>query len=105
MHAGAWMRIARRQGGVLSRDQLVETGLSVRQADMLVERGVLIRAGREVLRLAGAPWHEHTALWIARLSTRGVLIGSSAAMLWGLIPPPPLVWIAVAPDRRVRVPG
>ncbi|HJQ01069.1 MAG TPA: DUF559 domain-containing protein, partial [Jatrophihabitans sp.] len=32
-------------------------------------------------------------------------IGSSAAMLWGLIPPPPLVWIAIPVDRRVRAPG
>lgn len=106
MHAGAWTRIARRQAGVLTRDQLASVGISARQTDLLVERGILIRAGRCVLRVAGASWHEHTQMWIATLSTRGVLVGSSAAALWGLIPPPlPPVWVAVPTGRRVRAPG
>jgi predicted transcriptional regulator of viral defense system len=102
MHASAWTRIARRQAGVLRRDQLAKAGLTQRQADRLVDRGVLVRTGRSVLRVAGAPWHEHTALWMATLATRGVLIGSSAAALWGMIDQPPSqIWLAIPADRRV----
>jgi very-short-patch-repair endonuclease len=104
MHSGAWMKLARRQAGVLSRAQLLMAGLSARQSDLLVRRGVLLRAGRGVLRLAGAPWHEHTALWIAMLSTQGILIGPSAAAVWGLTPAPHVVWVAIPPGRRVVAP-
>jgi hypothetical protein len=100
------MRIARRQAGVLSRDQLTVVGLTRRQVERLVDRGVLVRAGRSVLRVAGAPSHEHTAMWVATLATRGVLIGSSAAALWGLISRPPTqVWIAIPTNRRVVAPS
>jgi very-short-patch-repair endonuclease len=101
-----WMAVARRQGGVLSRDQCRGAGLTPREVDGLLRRGALLRMGSGVLRLAGAPFSEDTRHWHAVLATRGVLIASSAAYLWQLLEHPPAqVQIAVGSQRRVHGPA
>jgi very-short-patch-repair endonuclease len=101
----AWMKVARRQGGVLTRAQCREHGLTDRQIDGLITNGCLNRAGYGVLRVAGTPVQPDTSMWTAVLATRGALVCASAAFLWQMLDePPPMVQIAVARQRRVIAP-
>ncbi len=98
----AWMAVARRQSGVVSRVQLRSTGLTDDQVDHLVRTGQLSPMGRGTFRSAAAPATLDGSLWRAVLATGGVLVGSSAAHLWQLIPEPPDV-VQVAVDRQRQV--
>ncbi len=100
------MSIARRQFGVIGRDQCRAAGLSDRQIDSLISRGCLRSAGRGVLRVAGAPVQPETAMWSAVLATRGVLVATSAAFVWQLVPVPPrYLQLAIPADRRAVAPA
>lgn len=102
-----WTRIARRQYGVISRNQLNLAGVSDRQIDLLVASGALQTFGYGVWLAAPAPASYESQLWRAVLVTGGVIVGRTAAHLWGLIDDPGAqVDIAVQPERRVSaVPG
>lgn len=75
-----WQDTARRQCGIIRRDQLRAGGLSDRQIDRVLARGDLRSAGpRGVLTVAGAPSSPEAAWWVAVLATGGVLSHVSAA--------------------------
>ncbi|MGI8667063.1 MAG: DUF559 domain-containing protein [Jatrophihabitans sp.] len=101
-----WMAIARRQAGVISRQQCLSSGLSAAQVNGLMKRGALVRLECGVLRVAGAPVRADTILWRAVLATRGILMGPAAGYLWQLLPecPDPLE-ILIDPGRRIAIPS
>lgn len=80
------LRLASRQHGLLTRQQSCAHGLSRRDLDSLVGRGVLICLSRRVLRLAGSRTTTEQR-WMAAVLDVGrgsVLSHGSAAALWGL---------------------
>lgn len=97
-----WSRLARRQGGLISRDQLRSLGVERGQVTVLIGNGLLEKLGRGVLRSTASPAVPETRLWRAVLLTRGVLVASSAAYLWGMLDEvPEPVPVAVNRDRRL----
>lgn len=98
---------ARTQHGILTRQQLVDVGVSASAVDSWVRRGRLVRQHAGVYRLAGAP-----PTWRAEL-TAAVLAGGpgavashrAAAFLWGLVTDQPDVEISVSPSRSARLQG
>ncbi len=90
-----WDRVARRQAGVLTRAQLVTTGLSDRQVDAMVVAGRLCRTGyRGVYRAVGAPDTGECRVWAAVLGAGSVLSYLSAATWWD---------VPVEPDGRIHI--
>jgi very-short-patch-repair endonuclease len=80
-----WTRLARAQHGVISRGQLSRCGQSPAQIARLIRRGLLIRQCAGVYRAAPAQASFESALWVAVLATRGVLGGTTASYLWGMV--------------------
>jgi very-short-patch-repair endonuclease len=80
----AWRAIARAQSGVVSRPQLVASGMSPATASRLCDRGLLDRVAHGVYLVGGAPLTYRARLWVAVLATNGVLGFATAAELWGL---------------------
>ncbi|MDQ2837247.1 MAG: DUF559 domain-containing protein [Actinomycetota bacterium] len=80
-----WVRLARSQHGVLSRRQLIRAGLTEAQLVGLLDKAILCRQGAGVYRVTPAPASFDAALWVAVLATGGVLYGSTAAYLWGMV--------------------
>lgn len=98
------MRLARRQGGVVSRRQALSCGLSGAQVDYLVRSGQLLRENRAgVYRSAAAPATADSARWAAVLATRSVLSHSAAAHLWEFPVPDDGLLHVTAPARRRTV--
>jgi Transcriptional regulator, AbiEi antitoxin len=79
-----WRAIARSQGGVVSRRQLLGHGLSSAAIGRLTGRGVLEPAARGVYLVGGAPLTYRARLWIAILATDGMLAYGTAAELWAI---------------------
>lgn len=80
-----WTRLARSQHGVVSRAQLRNCGLNADRIKALVRASMLVRQGRGVYRAAPAHASFEAALWVAALLTDGVLGGSTASYLWGMV--------------------
>ncbi len=80
-----WHDIAKRQAGVITRAQLVATGLRVRQVDaMVVSARIAATQYRYVYRVVGAPDTPDSQAWAAVLGARSVLSYLSAAWWWEL---------------------
>lgn len=78
------LEIAARQHGVVTRQQAFKAGMSRRQVDAALDRGLLVTVHRGVYRAAGAkPTFEQSVL-AACLAARGVASHSTAATLWQL---------------------
>ncbi|HLY33800.1 MAG TPA: type IV toxin-antitoxin system AbiEi family antitoxin domain-containing protein [Jatrophihabitantaceae bacterium] len=97
-----WAGAAERQGGVVSLEQLCADGLSERAVTRMVELGALRRRASGVFTVRGAPATYTAQLWIAVLSTGGMLGFASAAHLWEMDEQPPRVHVIVGFDRRVK---
>ena len=78
--------LASRQGGVVARKQLLESGLSEWQLRRALETGRLESIMAGVMRVPGSPRSQMQRLWAAhlRLGAESVLALGSAARLWGL---------------------
>jgi very-short-patch-repair endonuclease len=98
----AWCRLARAQHGVISRQQLLNAGLSKSELATQLRNGMLLRVADGVYRLSGAVASFDSALWIAVLATRGVLRSTTAAYVWQMIDEHSGP-IRVAVDRRTRI--
>jgi very-short-patch-repair endonuclease len=81
----AWIRLVRTQHGVISRPQLLATGIDQAQLITLCRKGILQRQTTGVYRIAPAPGSVDALLWHAVLATRGVLYSTSAAYLWNMV--------------------
>jgi very-short-patch-repair endonuclease len=98
-------RIAQRQHGLVTRDQLINAGVSARQIRVRVARGSLFREHRGVYRVGHrAPTTEATYLAAVLAAGEGAgLSGLAAGYLNGLVkgrPPPPEV--TARTERRIE---
>lgn len=100
-----WDQVARRQAGAISTSQLRAGGLTDPSIRHLVASGALERRMRGVFVARGAPLTYAHALWVAVLSTGGVLCFATAAHLRGIGDQPLRIHIALAPEDRSRVAG
>jgi very-short-patch-repair endonuclease len=102
----AWTRLARAQHGVISRGQLNSCGLSPAQVARLLKRSLLIRQAHGLYRAAPSQACFEAALWVAVLATGGLLSGSTAAHLWGMVEQPSTpIRVTVPSLRRVVAPA
>jgi very-short-patch-repair endonuclease len=101
-----WHAIARRQGGVIGRLQLIAGGLSHDTIDGLLRRGRLERTHiRGVYCVPGAPDHPQAVGWIAVLTTRSPLSYRSGAKVWDVpVLPDGLIHITRFDRRRLDWP-
>jgi len=102
-----WRDRARRQAGVISREQLAASGLSEHRMDGLVRRRELCEVLPFVYSPRPVPASIKQRLWAAVLWSGGVISHRSAAALWKLpIEATAIVHVTVA-DRKYRkaVPG
>jgi hypothetical protein len=98
-------RIASLQTGVVTRGELLAAGISGRQIDRRIERGILIPEFRGVYRVGhSAPSVEAHYLAAVKACGEGAVLSGFAAAFWqGLIkgePPPPEV--TARTERRIR---
>jgi very-short-patch-repair endonuclease len=101
-------RIAARQDGVISVEQLRGAGLTHRQIHHRVRRGTLIRRHAGVLLIAGAPLTLRARVRAALLAAGPGAFAShrTAAVLWGIRRgDPEVIDITVPGNRRVRLHG
>jgi len=100
-------RLARRQHGVVGRQQLIDLGLGRRAVARRLEQGRLHERHRGVY-VVGVRRISRRGRWMAAVLACGagaVLSHRSAARLWGLMPPAS-EWVDVtASSRRVRRDG
>jgi very-short-patch-repair endonuclease len=84
----------RRQDGVLSRRQALDTGLTSKQIDYRIATGEWLVVHPGVYRVATAVPTAESSLRAASLwlDGRGVLIGTGAAWWWEMAAEPPAVW-------------
>lgn len=97
--------VLRDQDGIISRTQALALGWSRRQIDHLLHGGAWELCARGVYRVASHPFTERSALMAAVLwaGPQGVVVGRSAALLWGLpVEPPPCLQIAVPQSRAPK---
>lgn len=81
----SWTAIARTQGGLIARSQLVAAGVAPGTVDSWLARGRLgATSAIGVYRVAGAPVTEDERAWFAALSTRSVVSYLSAARWWAM---------------------
>jgi very-short-patch-repair endonuclease len=78
------LETAARQHGVVTRGQVLSTGLSPRQLERVVARGVLVPVHRGVYRATGSQPTFEQSVVAASLATRGVASHGTAATLWGM---------------------
>jgi very-short-patch-repair endonuclease len=100
----ALIPIALRQAGMVSRQQLLEAGLSRASVDRLVATGTLVRE-RGALRVAGCPVDDHSKHWAAVLATSGVLSHRAAAACFGANLPSALIDVTVTHSDRPGYPS
>jgi very-short-patch-repair endonuclease len=80
-----WSDIARRQAGVVTRNQLLATGLTRHNIAQLLRRRLLTTTSHQgVYRATSAPRTATCQAWTAVLGARAVLSYLSAAQWWGL---------------------
>ena len=84
-----WAEVAARQGGVISRHQLLSAGLSPSAVSRLVDRDELNLMLPVVFLVRGAPVTRLALVWAGVLGTDGVVGFESAAHLWRQIDQPP----------------
>ena len=96
-----WAEVASKQGGVISRHQLLIAGLSSSAVTRLVDRNELDVMHQGVFLVRGAPVTRLAQVWAAVLGTDGVVGFESAAHLWCQIDDPP-VRIHICVDHAVR---
>ncbi len=90
----------------MTRGQLRDAGLSDDRVDGLLAGGALERRAVGVFLVRGAPATYEAQLFIAVLSTRGVLGHATAAHLWGVLEAPPAPITVVVPrHRRIAAPA
>jgi very-short-patch-repair endonuclease len=80
-----WSRYARAQDGVISRRQLLDSGVSPTSIKRLVANGALDRIAPAIALVRGAPLTYRARLWCAVLSTDGALGYQTAGELWGFV--------------------
>lgn len=85
---------------MISRGQLNSCGLSPDQVARLIRRSLLIRQAHGLYRAAPAPASFEAALWVAVLTTGGLLSGSTAAYLWGMVEQPSAPIRVTVPSLR-----
>lgn len=85
----SWSSIARSQGGMISRRQLLDAGVSASRTGRMLRSGGLIRQLSGVYLVRGAPLGQEAVLWRAVLGCDGVLGFATACHLWGTLPEPP----------------
>lgn len=76
------LEIAARQHGVVIREQALAAGMSRRQLDTALARGILVAVHRGVYRVGGSRPAFAQAVLAACLASRGVASNSTAATLW-----------------------
>jgi hypothetical protein len=97
-----WRDQARRQSGVISRDQLRDAGIGHARIDGLVARRELLELLPGVYSPRPVPGSSRQRMWAAALWSGGVVSHRSAASLWQLpVPRSTVVHVTVA-DRRFR---
>jgi very-short-patch-repair endonuclease len=98
---------ARRQHGVVSRDQLLAAGLSSSALDRAVAAGRLERVHQGAFRYPGAPRTWEQCLLAAVLGAGGeaAISHRSAAQLWGIGPDTEVVELSVRRGRLPRTSG
>jgi very-short-patch-repair endonuclease len=97
-----WHDLARVQGGAISREQLLDGGLTVPRVRVLLERGDLREILPSVYAHGSAPASRTRRLWSAVLWSGGVVSHGSAAQLWRLpVVRTTTVHLTIA-DRRYR---
>jgi very-short-patch-repair endonuclease len=84
-----WWDLARRQSGVVTRQQLSGQGLHRSAIQRMLDDEKLVSVARATYLVRGAPLSYRARLWVATLSTAGILAFATAAELWGLIGPRP----------------
>lgn len=105
MTSTPWRQLARTQSGTIRRDQLKQNGVSDRVIDRMLATGALTPVHRGVLLVGGAPLSHRARLWAAVLATGGVLCGTTAGALWGLIDGPGNQLSVLVPHgRRIKCP-
>ncbi len=102
---GAAAALASRQGGVLTRAQAMECGLSPSKIRTRIRAGLWERLGTSVYGVAGAPHTWEQRVWAACLETGGLASHRTAGWLWGLdglgrTPPGELEVIVSFANRR-----
>ena len=96
-----WDEVAARQGGVISRGQLRDAGLSKSTVTRMAVRGELGPLLEGVFLVRGAPTTRLSLTWAAVLGTHGVVGFESAAHLWRQRDEPP-ERVHVCVDHDVR---
>jgi very-short-patch-repair endonuclease len=81
--------LAAAQEGVVTRAQLAAAGVPATTVSRWVEQGRLTRHRRGVFVVSASPATPMRPLWMAVLSTGGVLRARSAAFVWQLLDTPP----------------
>jgi hypothetical protein len=94
--------LARRQHGVVTRDQAIEA-LGVRRYERWRGDGLLIEVQPRVVRLAGSAATTHQEMLAASLSAAGPLSHRTAAWLWGLADRAAVIDVSVRHPRRVQL--
>lgn len=82
----AWRRLASAQHSVVTRRELLETGLSPRQIDRRLRRGLLVPFKQGIYTVAGAhpTWEQRALCYVKWAGDDAVLSGVAAAALWGI---------------------
>lgn len=101
------LRLAARQHGVVTRRQVLETGLTKSALESRVRKGVLERMHPGVYCVAGCPRTvEQRSFAAAAWGGDGAVVSHvSAAHLWQMIEAPPVVSDISAPRKRTRPPA
>jgi len=97
--------LAERQHGLVTRRQALAGGLSRREVQGRLERGLWERVHRGVYRMAGSRRSPEQGVMALCLASGGVLSHRSAAAVWGLPVAAPQPEITIAGSRRVRLRG
>jgi very-short-patch-repair endonuclease len=102
-----WASIARRQGGIISRAQLIELGYTADMIAGLKRRGRLSSTGNfGVYRAPGSPDSSESAAWTAVLATNSPLTYLSAAEAWDVpVPDDGKIHITRFDRRRLAWPA
>jgi very-short-patch-repair endonuclease len=100
-------RLAGRQFGLVTRHQLAAAGVSESCLRGRLDSGRLVRCGRAVYRLAGAPqtWEQRALAACLAAGAGAVLCGRSAASVWRLDLPKSQVLDVATPLRNGRGPA
>ena len=93
--------LARYQNGLITRQQALEGGLSVKAIEHRLASGRWMVKRRGVYVIAGVPDSERQAVLAAELATGGIASHLTAASLWGMQFPSPEAIHVVGPRSRL----